>query len=94
MIQLPSTKLLINCKIIITAATVVLQRRLCITHNNMYTGNQGVNHAISTKAWENNVPGGQTNSSRITRPPQSDPGFDMSCTVLIYDININHYKNL
>ena len=88
MIQLPSTKLLISGKIIITAATVILKCRLCMTHNNMY------NHAISPKAWENKVPGGQTNSNRITRPPQSDPGFDMSCTVLIYDIHINHYKNL
>ena len=92
MIQLPSTKLLISGTIIITAATVILKCWLCITHNNI--DNQGVNHAISPKAWENNVPGGQTNINRITRPPQSDPGFDMSCTVLIYDINLNHYKNL
>ena len=81
MIQLPSTKLPISGKIIITATTVILQRQLCITHNNMY--NQGVNHAISPTAWENNVPGGQTNSNRITRPTQSDLGFDRSCTVLI-----------
>ena len=92
MIQLPSTKLPISGKIIITAATVILKCRLCITHNNMY--NRGVNHAVSPKVWENNVPGGKTNSNRITKPPQSDPGFDRSCTVLIYDININHYKNL
>ena len=52
------------------------------------------NHALSPKVRENNVPSRHTNSNRVTKPPQSDPEFDRTCTVLIYDININHYKTL